>query len=127
MSEVENYADIQNIANNDVEVLKAKGRHYGRSWIKRGGTGAFMMLARKWDRIENDVAKHAYDILTAIHENGIDRGDLLDDIQDLRRYLLLVESEYRCNKKYISAGQSGGGMGYAEPNGCGTACGQLKI
>lgn len=87
---MENYERIKEIALNDVDVLKEKGATYGESWKKRGGIGAFMMLARKWDRIENICTSVNYDILAA---GGVDMGGILDDIQDLRRYLLLVESE----------------------------------
>lgn len=86
----ENYPQILAIATKDVNILQEKGKHYGRSWILRGGVGAFMMLARKWDRIENMSKASGYDILNAI-ANG---GDLIDDIRDLRAYLLLVESEH---------------------------------
>ena len=54
-----------------------------------------MMLARKWDRIENclsDRADEPYNIFHAMMKDLRDDG-LLDDIRDLRRYLLLVESE----------------------------------
>ena len=37
----------------DVKALEVAEKSYGDSWKKRGGIGAFMMLARKWDRIEN--------------------------------------------------------------------------
>lgn len=92
---IENYAQIRRIANTDVDQLETKGKHYGRSWLKRGGVGAFMMLARKWDRIENDANSHDFNILEALKVAGFDGKDLLDDIGDLRRYLLLVESEYK--------------------------------
>ena len=50
-----------------------------------------MMLARKWDRIENQVKKLGYDVFeTALQDPSAD--GILDDIGDLRRYLLLVES-----------------------------------
>lgn len=89
----ENYERIAEIALNDVDVLKEKGAAYGDSWKKRGGIGAFMMLARKWDRIENQAAAVGYDIFAA----GIIGGEegIMDDIADLRCYLLLVESEIR--------------------------------
>ena len=51
-----------------------------------------MMLARKWDRIENQVNDSNYDIFLALEEDGRQEG-LIDDIRDLRRYLLLVEAE----------------------------------
>ena len=74
----------------DVKALEVAEKSYGDSWKKRGGRGAFMMLARKWDRIENQSAKVGYDIFTAILNDSSSSG-ILDDIQDLRRYLLLVE------------------------------------
>ena len=91
MRDIENYDQMDSIAESDVQILRQKGKGYGRSWIKRGGIGAFMMLARKWDRVENSAQRKGYDILSALAEEG---DDLLDDIADLRRYLLLVESEY---------------------------------
>ena len=78
------------IARNDVQGLKAAEKSYGVSWRKRGGMGAFMMLARKWDRIENQVKPENYDIFSSYEKDKRQEG-LLDDIQDLRRYLLLVE------------------------------------
>ena len=48
----------------DAEALSAAEQSYGDSWKRRGGTGAFMMLARKWDRIENQASKFNYDIQT---------------------------------------------------------------
>lgn len=95
---------LDKIAGEDAEGLKEAQRHYGDSWKKRGGVGAFMMLARKWDRIENRVQKsiggmgetrvHPYDIFEHIEDDGRDDG-LIDDIRDLRRYLMLVEAEAR--------------------------------
>ena len=94
-----NYMDyLQQVADNDVAELQKKDKEYGGSWLKRGGVGAFMMLARKWDRIEEQV-KHplphfdTYDVL-AIGIVDVDKKDsILDDIGDLRRYLMLVEAE----------------------------------
>ena len=79
----------------DIETLVEKEEDYGDSWKKRGGVGAFMMLARKWDRIENSLSDRVderYDIFHAMMQAMRDDG-ILDDIRDLRRYLLLVESE----------------------------------
>ena len=81
---------IRKLANLDVSKLEQAERSYGDSWRKRGGVGAFMMLARKWDRIENQVTKDGYDIFESIYNDPSDTG-ILDDIRDLRRYLLLVE------------------------------------
>jgi hypothetical protein len=80
------------VALRDAAELREKNAAYGESWKRRGGIGAFMMLARKWDRIDNILAPlgggQALDL--ALQRNP---GDVLDDIGDLRRYLLLVEDE----------------------------------
>ena len=78
------------IAERDVRTLEEKGKAYGDSWKRRGGTGAFMMLARKWDRLENQAEAHSFDVFAAIRD---DPDGVLDDIRDLRCYLLLVEEE----------------------------------
>lgn len=95
---------LQRIANHDVEVLYVKEASYHGSWKKRGGIGAFMMLARKWDRIEAQVGRlqvqpndptlgpPQFDIFAHAEADRRDEG-LIDDIRDLRRYLLLVEAE----------------------------------
>lgn len=88
----DDYKFIQRLADFDVETLKVKNESYGASWRKRGGVGAFMMLARKWDRLETQVAKNGYDIFATIRDNRGGADDILDDIKDLRAYLLLVES-----------------------------------
>ena len=82
---------IHDLTQLDINALKKAESSYGDSWRKRGGIGAFMMLARKWDRIENQTNKQGYDMFAAIFADTSDTG-LLDDIRDLRRYLLLVES-----------------------------------
>lgn len=89
---------IENIARNDVAVLRHKERTYGGSWKKRGGVGAFMMLARKMDRIENIATSAGYDIFEVIRREGLGGadGELLAEIRDLRAYLLLVEAEMAC-------------------------------
>ena len=80
------------IAEDDALALEKSEKTYGDSWKRRGGVGAFMMLARKWDRLENICKKTNYDIFEAIKKDPSFSG-ILDDMQDLRRYLLLVESE----------------------------------
>jgi hypothetical protein len=77
----------------DTQVLERKEVEYGASWKKRGGIGAFMMLARKWDRLQTQLEKlYHYDIFEAIRNDHREEG-VLDDIQDLRRYLALIEAE----------------------------------
>ena len=90
MQEGSDFNLIQNLANIDVAKLKHAQESYGDSWRSRGGVGAFMMLARKWDRIENQVSKDGYDVFKTIYDDPSNSG-ILDDIRDLRRYLLLVE------------------------------------
>lgn len=105
----DNMRHLEAVANQDVEWLRKKDAEYGSSWKRRGGVGAFMMLARKWDRIESglrpapddpsraDGARAGerlapWDILEAIRVDGRSEG-IIDDIRDLRRYLMLVETE----------------------------------
>jgi hypothetical protein len=90
MQDGSNFNLIQNLADTDVAKLKHAQESYGDSWRSRGGVGAFMMLARKWDRIENQVTKDGYDVFKTINDDPSSTG-ILDDIRDLRRYLLLVE------------------------------------
>ncbi len=109
---------LERIATHDVDVLREKEKSYGDSWKRRGGVGAFMMLARKWDRIEValnpervpgdqreaplSAVTHtripAFDIFRAVLDDTRPEG-ILDDIQDLRRYLLLVEAEVRAQNE----------------------------
>jgi hypothetical protein len=87
-------SEVKEIAEYDAERLVHAQESYGDSWKKRGGIGAFMMLARKWDRLENQTKKFNYDIFEAIYNDPSPEG-ILDDIGDLRRYLFLVEAELR--------------------------------
>lgn len=96
---------LNEVACADVSALRRARQNYGESWCKRGGVGAFMMLARKWDRLENHLTKDTrklglmgtvgsapYDILGAIRSDERAEG-VIDDIRDLRRYLMLVEAK----------------------------------
>ncbi len=85
-------AKVNQIAHEDVQQLHEAEKSYGNSWKQRGGVGAFMMLARKWDRIENQTQREKYDIFQTIRIDNREEG-VIDDIRDLRRYLLLVEAE----------------------------------
>lgn len=78
----------------DVATIRAKDAEYGGSWHKRGGGGAFFMLARKWDRIANQLEKVNGDLKEALAKDQREEG-ILDDINDLRCYLLLVLSWYQ--------------------------------
>ena len=83
---------VEVIADEDCLGLTRSEESYGDSWKQRGGVGAFMMLARKWDRIEKQVLGHHYDIFAAMEADQRDEG-ILDDIRDLRRYLFLIDAE----------------------------------
>lgn len=99
-----NYLNV--VAEDDVNHLIEKEKSYGDSWKKRGGIGAFMVFARKWDRIENMLSKSSrlitrddqnlgqYDIFGHIEvdTSGAD-STVLAELRDLRRYLMLVEAE----------------------------------
>ena len=101
-----NYLDFLDvIAEEDVVGLKKAEKSYGDSWKKRGGVGAFMMLARKWDRFETRVQQalpplpehpeiFPFDVFSHMEADTRDEG-IIDDIRDLRRYLMLIEAEIR--------------------------------
>lgn len=105
----QSYLDhLEAVASEDVAGLKKAEQSYGDSWKKRGGVGAFMMLARKWDRIEQrvrqsfhsegaDILAGSWDVFAHIREDARAEG-LIDDIRDLRRYLMLVEAEMRAQE-----------------------------
>jgi hypothetical protein len=97
---------LQQVAEADVIRVKNKEKDYGSSWKKRGGIGAFMMLCRKWDRIEKQMEvlsgiADRYDIFTRCEIDKRDEG-LLDDINDLAGYLLLVRAELISRQQEIS-------------------------
>jgi hypothetical protein len=102
---------LQIVADEDIRELRRKEITYKGSWKKRGGCGAFHMLARKWDRLENmlehethilnrsragqpNLTVERYDVFAAIEVDvsGAD-GTVLAEVRDLRRYLLLCEAE----------------------------------
>jgi hypothetical protein len=105
---------MEHIASIDVQTLVKKDAEYGSSWKRRGGVGAFMMLARKWDRLETQATRKEldskYDIFDAIEQDNAHSPDnqffesTLETIRDLRRYLLLVESEIERRKSVENFG-----------------------
>ena len=93
MANNKTYIDyVGEIAERDIKTLIRKDAEYGGSWLKRGGVGAAMMAARKWDRIEEQIKKNGWDIISRGVEDRRPEG-ILDDIRDLRSYLLLIEGE----------------------------------
>jgi len=83
------------IARNDVQELKAAEKSYGVSWRKRGGMGAFMMLARKWDRIENQVKPENYDIFSSYEKDKRQEGlsfPLMKKINDKKDYWMIFKT-----------------------------------
>ena len=90
--------EVEGLAKSDTSALHEAEQSYGNSWKKRGGVGAYMMLARKWDRLEQQVQGIHWDVFKAIATDTREEG-VLDDIGDLRRYLFLVEAEMRMRLK----------------------------
>lgn len=74
--------------NEDCETLERKDKDYGGSWCRRGGIGAFMMAARKWDRIETQLLHCAGSLEKCMTIDRRAEG-IADDIADLRCYLML--------------------------------------
>lgn len=121
-SDTRDYSEetLRLIAEEDVRETWRKDVSYSRSWRKRGGVGAFMMLARKWDRLEEFCKRcdATWDIFRSIFNTGYsgEDGTTLAEIRDLRRYLLLVEAEMRArgpghfpiNVEVVSVSGSGG-------------------
>ncbi len=83
---------IREVQAEDITVLQQKEEAYGDSWIKRGLNGAYFVIVRKIDRIENQMKNCNYDLHTALKRYGGNDG-ILDDINDLSRYLLLLRAE----------------------------------
>lgn len=82
------------VAMQDQEQLASARSSYGDSWRKRGGAGAFMNLARKWDRLSLAAERNGWDVFKAVQEDTRSEGTI-DDLRDLRHYLQLVEAHLR--------------------------------
>ena len=89
---------VPDVAGNIIETLKQKDADYGGSWQSRGGIGAFMMMCRKWDRIENMAKENPekYDIFDLLNKNT---GDVMDDVDDLIGYLLLIRGHHNMRQE----------------------------
>ena len=88
MTDMRHLEFMKGVADEDVSELRRKEATYKGSWKKRGGVGTFMMLARKWDRLEQMAKERDWDVLDRPGD-GSD-GTMIAEIRDLRRYLLLV-------------------------------------
>jgi hypothetical protein len=88
---------LADLATDDVQKLQEAQKNYGDSWKKRGGVGAYMVMVRKFDRLDNYMPSFDYDIFKALETDSRDES-VLDDIHDARRYLLLIEAEYLARK-----------------------------
>lgn len=87
-----NIGDFVKLQNKDIEFVLQKDKDYGSSWRKRGGVGAFFVIARKADRIHTLADKAEVTFTATLWKSN--PGDVRDDFKDLRQYLLLV-SAYR--------------------------------
>jgi hypothetical protein len=102
---MDHMGQLECVTRNDLALLRHKEATYRGSWKRRGGVGAMMMLARKWDRLEAMVQDHGWDIFAAIGTDlmGAD-GTTLAEIRDLRTYLILVEAEMRARAQAQTSG-----------------------
>lgn len=83
---------LNSITEELVKFVNDKDIQYGSSWRKRGGAGAFFVMARKWDRIEQICeTRHPakYDIFD-VFEADNRRETILGDCLDLVGYLLIL-------------------------------------
>lgn len=85
---------IKAICDEDAAGLLKAHESYGNSWKKRGGAGAYLIMVRKFDRLEQTLPKFGYDVFQAVAEDVRAEG-VIDDIRDARRYLCLIEAEMR--------------------------------
>lgn len=90
--------------------VHSKDKQYGSSWKKRGGTQAFAVLSRKWDRLEHALSpseegggcspdRAPYDIFQLLQEDKR-QENAVDDIVDLIGYLFVLLEE-GIERKYI--------------------------
>lgn len=88
---------LTDVAQEDVDSIVEKEKAYGSSWKRRGGVGAYMAMIRKVDRMEEISRRYGYDIFAALSDKSAGES-MLDTIRDLRRYLNLIESEFRAQQ-----------------------------
>ena len=100
MADMRHMDFLEDVLKTDLRVLQHKEKTYKGSWKKRGGVGAFMMMARKWDRIEGMMESCSYDVLQKAQLENFSEEDgcIMAEIGDLRRYLTLTEAECRARQ-----------------------------
>lgn len=76
----------------DVARITEGAQHYGPSWKRRGGAGAYMVAIRKWDRLVVQLGKHDWHVGAAIAADQRAEG-IMDDLRDLRCYFLMILAE----------------------------------
>ena len=106
---------LRAIGDSDVAGLIKAEQSYGDSWKARGGFDTYHMLTRKWNRLEERVraetsGANPYDIFAHIAANRAADG-VIDDVRDLRRYLILVEAEVAAR---AAKGVADSGRGFLE-------------
>lgn len=86
----------------DLQVLVEKNAVYGESWKRRGGPGAFLTMVRPWDRLEEMVKRHNWDVFAAgqTFAGGGD-SDIMDSIRDMRNYLYLIGDEILQQRSFV--------------------------
>jgi len=92
-------SQVKTVAAEDVALLTKKGEDYADTWKAEGGYSAFFNIYRKWQRIYQQIKQDKpncpkYDVFAHIAADTRQDG-IIDDIKDLRCYLLLIEAEMR--------------------------------
>ncbi len=116
---------LREVAASDVQGLINAEKSYGISWKLRGGVDTFHMLLRKWERVEKRAAEDIpaqfgqagaspYDIFEHIAADSAVHG-IIDDIRDLRRYLMLGEAEVRARELTGGADSDRGFLDQLQP------------
>ena len=90
------------IAARIVKRLVTKNKQYNESWRKRGGVDSFMMMARKWDRLEEQASRFGYNSIDLLNNTDILVDGPLDDVEDLAGYLLL-HAEF--HNRFVDSGE----------------------
>jgi hypothetical protein len=74
--------DFMEVAEELNALQMRKGQTYGDSWRKRGATGVYQNMGRKWDRGENVMKRFNYDGEDAIANFGVGEEGLVESWAD---------------------------------------------